>query len=168
MRHKRFLLLYSVIFVWMAMIGSVAWAQQNNSRNVNTGWVGEYELEYSEPVNSGGFAPTITYTVRVFEENGRLAAEFIADGTQASDDFRCSVVADDKKLSIYFQKDVSEYKLRQSDSYKKGDLLGSLVKVVSGGKTKYLHRGGKAEIYPPKIAARHPVYFKKKRRTRVA
>lgn len=135
-------------------------AQQQVKRAITDGdWVGKYEYTYTEGKTAGGSVPVIEYALIVSRKGDSLAAHFTADGYQTYHDYAYTAKANGNRLDLYFLKDLTDADTSSTKKrQKKGQLVGSLVKTTSRGKTKYKYEDGGYQI---SFNARNPAYFKK-------
>lgn len=91
--------------------------------------------------------PSVSYSITVSERKGKLFAKLEADGFQVSDSYNCTVEADSNRLNLYYQSGGGGFDKTNSRGFKKGQLLMSLVKILSGKRTRYQFQPGAYEIY---------------------
>ena len=154
---KLFFLLLLPLFLVLISSNAILGQQAYDQSSVKD-WTGEYQYDYTEAANPKQFAPVITYTLTVTENNNELKANFSADGDQTADEYDCTVKVVGNQLNFYFLKNLSQFSVR-SDDFRKGDLLATLVKTTAQGKSKYIFKAGKYSIFPP--TSKRIVYFKK-------
>lgn len=161
MKNIKFRLSHSIVFL---LVLSFVSAHKTAAQASAASWVGEYKYSHTEGETAGGASTLIEYTIVVSKKKDGLVARFTIDGYQSSDDYECRTVVQGNKLNLYVVRDlVDRDGIVMANAVKKGELLASLVKTTVRGKTIYLFRNGKYEIYPNNIASKYPVYFKKRR-----
>ena len=119
----------------------------------NDDWVGKYEYTYTEGKTAGGWVPVIEYVLIVSREGDSLVARFTADGYQTYHDYAYTAKANGSQLDFYFLRDLNDGDVSGiKRRFKKGQLVGSLVKITSRGKTRYMCKNGGYQIsFNPEI-----------------
>ena len=120
-------------------------------------WGGIYRYNANFGRNAGGTAMNVTYEIAI-EDGPDPGAEITADGYQTGNRILCSTRMKGSSLELRFEsypdgKMENEYGVKL---YKKGDLLITLTRVKSGGKTTYRGVIGKYNT-----DAKGPVIFKR-------
>lgn len=136
---------FNLIVLLFFTTATVVTAQKNSSPGMSTSdWVGSYEYEQVLSRNSNsGYTDTILYTLIISQKQkkGSLSARFTADGVQTSDDYECTVKIFGNRLDIYYLRDLSSTKMQDSETrFRKGELIGSLIKTTTRGRPKYTFR----------------------------
>lgn len=121
-------------------------------------WVGEYQFDEDGGKNAGGTAIFIVHRMQVMETDDGLIARVESNGYQTSRDLNCKAKAEGAKLLIYFD---SYGENNVSESYKPGDLLLTLERRTTKGKTDLLTYWGKFSPIVPKNEKTGKVYFQK-------
>jgi hypothetical protein len=122
-------------------------------------WGGLYRYNANFGRNAGGFAMNVTYEIGI-EDGSDPDAEITADGYQTSNTVLCHSRTKGNSIELRFWsypdgKMENEYGVKL---YKKNDVLLTLTRVVSAGKTKY-----RAVIGKYNTDVKGPIYFKKVR-----
>lgn len=127
--------------------------------NAQSDWEGIYTFDEDGGKNAGGVAILITHELRVFDDGERgLAANINSQGYQTSADLVCTAKIVGTKLMIYFQ---SYGEDNMFEPYKPGDLLLTLERTTSKGKTVVLTHWGKYTAAIPRNQKSGKVYFEK-------
>lgn len=139
---------------------TVSAQRQTKSPVNNDDWVGEYKYTYTEGKTQGGDVPVIEYLLVVSEKSGSLVVHFTVDGYQAYKDYSYTAKVAGNQLNLYFLKDLGDPDMRGTGGkrLRKGQLVGTLVKITVRGKTKYQYKNGAYEI---SFRPQNPIYFKK-------
>lgn len=122
-------------------------------------WGGLYRYNANFGRNAGGTAMNVTYEIAI-EDGSDPGAEITADGYQTSNTLLCTTRKKGNSIELRFLsypdgKMENEYGVKL---YEKNDLLLTLSRVASAGKTKY-----RAVIGKYNTDVKGPVYFKKLR-----
>lgn len=160
------LLFGCVISVIVLFLTSAVTAQINQSTN-NSDWTGSYYFSETAAARKRrkpqDVAPSASYDITIEERNGKLTADFSANGVQLFEAYECSVVVKGNTLEFYFQK-VSLPDVENFRRFKKGDLLFRLTQTQSGKTTQYLFQPVAYKIIrlnPSK--QKIPIYFEKQK-----
>lgn len=160
MRKNYFLGRHSVTLLLLVFIFTL---QSVNAQSENSEWVGKFEF-FDGQTNSPRDRPSdfTIYTLTILEKDNSLIANFLADGTQISDEYECSVQILENSIKVFFGKDLNGMNESRFSPFKKGQLLFTLTKTRVGGKRKYLFRSGDYEILPLSTVSKNHIYFDKK------
>lgn len=133
-----------------------------NAQTTKNTWTGTYE--FFDGQNSPRNRPSdfVSYSLNLSQNNNDMLCRFTADGTQASDEYECSVQISGDSIKVLFAKDLNGTNESRFKPFKKDQLLFTLTKNVVGRKTKYLFRAGKYEILPLSAVSKNKIYFTKK------
>ena len=120
-------------------------------------WGGLYRYNASFSRNAGGTAMNVTYEIAI-EDGPTPDAEITADGYQTGNTILCTTRIKGSSIELRFLsypggKMENDFGV---ELYKKNDLLMTLTRVTSAGKTKY-----RAVIGKYNTDVKGPVYFKK-------
>lgn len=121
-------------------------------------WIGTYTFDEDGGKNAGGTAIFITHELNVLEADDGLIATLQSNGYQTSKDLNCKAKADGSKLMIYFE---SYGEDNVFELYSKGDLLLTLEKRMTKGKTELLTFWGKFLPIVPEKPKTGKVFFVK-------
>lgn len=121
-------------------------------------WVGHYTFDEDGGKNAGGTAIFISHELNVMEADDGLIATLQSNGYQTSKDLNCKAKAEGSKLMIYFD---SYGEDNVFESYKPGDLLLTLEKKMTKGKTELLTFWGKFLPIVPEKPKTGKVFFVK-------
>lgn len=161
MKKIRFLLvLLNSAIICLLLAAGVSAQRQTISPMNNDDWVGEYSYTYTEGKTEGGDVPVVDYLLVVSAKGDSLIAHFTVDGYQAYNDYSYTAKANGNQLDLYFLKDLGDPDMQGTSGkrLRKGQMVGSLVKITVRGKTKYQYKNGAYEI---SFRPQNPVYFKK-------
>lgn len=126
--------------------------------NAQTSWVGSYEFDEDGGKTTGGTAIFIVHELAVEQTDNGLIATINSNGYQTSIDLICTVKTEGDKLMIYFD---SYGENNMFENYEQGDLLLTLEKKTTKGKTEILTYWNKFQPVVPKNQKSGKVYFKK-------
>jgi hypothetical protein len=150
---------WTILFICILVLGFIQHinAQQKQVNQQNS-WIGQYRF-FDGQNNPRANSPSdfIDYKITVFVKDEKFTADFFADSTQLPQRFSCTVKINGSQMSLYFEKDLTGNESEMTDSLKKGDLVGTLIRK----KTNYLFTPGKYKIYPLSQREGTPIYFKK-------
>ncbi len=125
-------------------------SNQVSNRGSKNKWAGEYLFEdiagWRER-GPGGAVPSISYSITVSERKGKLFAKLEVDGFQISDSYACTAEADGNWLNLYYLSGGGGFDKTNSRGFKKGQILLSLTKTVSGKRIRYGFEPGSYEIF---------------------
>ena len=138
------------LVTFIAFAGVSAFAQ--------TSWTGNYVFTEDGGKNAGGTHIAITHEMDVSEGDNGLVVMLRSNGYQTSRDLVCSAKVEGGKLNIYFE---SYGEDNMFEPYEAGDLLLSLEKKTTKGKTELLTWWGKFTPLIPKNEKTGKPYFKK-------
>lgn len=122
-------------------------------------WGGVYRYNANLGRNAGGTAMSVTYQISI-EDGANPLAEINADGYQISNTVLCTTRRKGSSIELRFLsypdgKLENEYGVQL---YEKDDVLITLTRVTTSGRTTYRARIGKYNTH-----VKGPVYFKKTR-----
>lgn len=141
-------LVASVVFILLVVVSALA----------QTSWTGNYVFTEDGGKNAGGTAIFITHEMDITEGENGLVVMLRSNGYQTSRDLVCSAKAEGGKLNVYFE---SYGEDNMFEPYETGDLLLSLEKKTTKGKTELLTWWGKFTPIIPKNEKTGKTYFKK-------
>jgi hypothetical protein len=121
-------------------------------------WLGSYSFDEDGGKNAGGTTIFISHQIDVSESDDGLIAAIQSNGYQTSKDLICTTKIDGSKLLIYFD---SYGENNVLEPYEKGDLLLTLERRETKGKTEILTFWGKFQPVIPKNEKNGKVYFTK-------
>lgn len=161
---RRFFIIFSVIFISAASISAQTKKQ--------TDWSGAYTF-FDAPRGSSSRAPrsdsyALTpggeYSLTVTRKGDGFSASLEINGMQQFEIYNCSAkMVGEDKLDFYFLSDgAPDGGQNNTQKFKKGALLFSLVKIKAGATTKYEFQPAAYKFtgFSPK-ARKQPVYFQK-------
>jgi hypothetical protein len=128
------------------------------SAKAQSDWVGVYEFDEDGGKTAGGTVVFITHQIEVRETGDGLAAFIKSNGFQTSNDLICQAKAEGGKLLISFESYGEDNML---EPYSEGDLLLTLEKKTTKGKTEILTYWNKFQPIVPKNEKTGKVYFTK-------
>lgn len=121
-------------------------------------WAGTYTFDEDGGKNAGGTTIFISHELNVMESDDGLIATLQSNGYQTSKDLNCKAKVQGAKLLIFFD---SYGENNIFETYSPGDLLFTLEKRISKGKTEYLTWWGKFEPIVPRNEKSGKAYFVK-------
>ena len=121
-------------------------------------WAGHYTFDEDGGRNAGGTAIFISHELTVMETDDGLLAHIESNGYQTSKDLNCKAKVNGNKLEIYFE---SYGENNIFESYNKNDLLFTLERRTTRGKTELFTFWGKFTPIVPKNEKTGKVYFTK-------
>lgn len=111
-------------------------------------WAGVYSFDEDGGKNAGGTAIFIVHELIVMETDDGLRATLKSNGYQTSRDLNCTAKVRRNKLDIYFDSYGDD---NVFEPYSRGDLMLTLEKKATGGRTEILTWWGKfTPIIPDK------------------
>ncbi len=157
---KKLICLQVLLFLLCLPIAAKSQTNKSAASSDVKYWVGEYKHTYTEGKTEGGDVPVIEYLLVVSEKAGSLVAHFTVDGYQAYDDYLYTAKANGSQLNLYFLKDLRNSDMERTGGkrLRKGQMVGTLVKITVRGKARYQYKNGAYEI---SFGPKNPVYFKK-------
>lgn len=136
-------------------------------------WAGAYTFfdapRNSSPATRGtdsySLTPGVEYNLTIKKTGGNFSATLEINGMQQFERYECSAKADGggDKLNFYFLSDVTpDDGQRNTQNFKKGALLFSLMKIKTGAKTKYEFQPASFKLARFSSKAKNqPIYFQK-------
>lgn len=121
-------------------------------------WTGTYTFDEDGGENAGGTTIFISHELNVMEADDGLIATLKSNGYQTSKDLNCKAKAEGSKLMIHFDSYGDD---NVFESYSKGDLLLTLEKRMTKGKTELLTFWGKFLPIVPEKSKSGKVFFVK-------
>ena len=121
-------------------------------------WAGTYTFDEDGGKNAGGTPIFIAHELVLMETDDGLRATIQSNGYQTSKDLVCTAKVTGNKLEIYFE---SYGENNVFETYSAGDLLLTLEKKVSKGKTEILTWWGKFTPIVPEKPKTGKVFFVK-------
>lgn len=159
---RRFFIIFSVIFISAASLS----AQTKKAGD----WAGAYTFfdaprGYSSKArgaDSYALTPGVEYSLTITRKGDGFSATLEINGMQQFEVYNCSAKTSGKdKLDFYFLGDgAPDGGQNNTQKFKKGALLFSLVKIKAGAKTKYEFQPAvyKFTGFSPE-ARKQPIYF---------
>jgi hypothetical protein len=121
-------------------------------------WAGTYSFDEDGGRNAGGTAIFIAHELVVMETDDGLRATIQSNGYQTSKDLICTAKVKGNKLEIYFE---SYGENNTFETYAAGDMLLTLEKKVTKGKSEILTWWGKFTPIIPEKPKTGKVFFTK-------
>lgn len=126
--------------------------------NAQTSWVGNYEFDEDGGKTVGGTPIFVVHQLEIKQSEDGLLATIQSNGYQTSIDLVGTVKIEGDKILIYFD---SYGENNVFENYEQGDLLFTLEKKTTKGKTEILTYWNKFQPVVPKNEKSGKVYFKK-------
>ncbi|CAN5641343.1 hypothetical protein BH20ACI4_BH20ACI4_25250 [soil metagenome] len=126
--------------------------------NAQSFWTGNYEFNEDGGKTVGGTTIFVTHQLEIRQTDDGLLATIQSNGYQTSIDLVGTVKTEGDKLMIYFD---SYGENNIFENYEQGDLLLSLEKKTTKGKTELLTFWNKFQPVVPKNEKSGKVYFKR-------
>ncbi|MEO6588055.1 MAG: DUF5991 domain-containing protein [Pyrinomonadaceae bacterium] len=125
--------------------------------NAQATWIGSYEFDEDGGKTVGGSAIFITHELEIKQTGDGILATIQSSGYQTSTNLVGTVKTEGDKLMIYFD---SYGENNMFEKYEQGDLLFTLEKKMTKGKTEILTFWNKFEPVIDKNQKSGKVYFK--------
>ena len=126
--------------------------------NAQKEWLGSYSFDEDGGKTAGGTAIFVSHRIDIVESDDGLIATIQSNGYQTSKDLICTTKIENDKLLIYFD---SYGENNIFEPYKKGDLLLTLERKITKGKTEILTYWGKFQPSVPKNEKTGKIYFQR-------
>lgn len=103
--------------------------------NISVSWEGTYVFQEGGGQTAGGTGMFTEHTLKVYRRGKELIADVDTAGFQVSRSLRCVAKAEENRLNFYFE---SYREDNITELYQRGQLLLSLERSISRGKTRIL------------------------------
>ena len=133
-------LLIAVTFTVGASVVSAQKGKSPGNRSAapakaESSWEGSYTFQEGGGRTAGGIGIFVEHTIRVYWRREELIADVDAVGFQVSISLQCVARAEGDRLNLYFE---SYREDNITELYRRGQLLLSLVRSTSRGRTRLL------------------------------